>query len=189
MGIGRTGDSALGRAAMMFPSAVSTGLRLGLAGAAIAACVTMSGCASIGAATGAAAGIATGAVTTNPAIGFGVGIAVQAATDEVVKRTMKSLHNDQQVMIAVTAGMSQVGETRPWKVKHTLPIENGHGEVRVLREFNSALASCKEFAFSVVDGDDAKAPAAWFIATACQQTEGWKWASAEPAVERWGNLQ
>jgi hypothetical protein len=168
---------------------VSFALRLGLVAAGATACVTMSGCASIGAATGAVAGVATGAFTTNPAVGLGVGIAVQAATDELVARTMKSLHQDQQVMIAVTAGMSQVGETRPWKVKHTLPVENGHGEVRVLREFNSALASCKEFAFSVVDGDDAKAPAEWFVATACQQSEGWKWASAEPAVERWGNLQ
>jgi hypothetical protein len=68
-------------------------------------------------------------------------------------------------------------------------VQLNHGEVRVLREFNSALASCKEFSFSVGDGDDAKAPAEWFVATACQQSEGWKWASAEPAVERWGNLQ
>jgi hypothetical protein len=163
--------------------------RVGLIAAGVAACVSMSGCGSIGAATGAVAGIATGTFTSNPAIGFGVGVAVQAATDEAVKRTMKSLHQDQQVMIAVTAGMSQVGETRPWKVKHTLPIENGHGEVRVLREMNNALASCKEFAFSVVDGDEPKSPEQWFIATACQQTDGWKWASAEPAVERWGNLQ
>jgi hypothetical protein len=189
MGIGRTRDAALGLAAMMTPFSMQLPLRFALIGVAAAACVSMSGCGSIGAATGAVAGVATGAVTTNPAIGFGVGIAVQAATDEVVKRTMKSLHQDQQVMIAVTAGMSQVGETRPWKVKHTLPVENGHGEVRVLREFSSALATCKEFAFSVVDGDDAKSPAEWFVATACQQTEGWKWASAEPAVERWGNLQ
>lgn len=168
---------------------VPLALRLGLIAAGAAACVTMSGCASIGAATGAVAGIATGAFTTNPAVGFGVGVAVQAATDEVVARTMKSLHHDQQVMIAVTAGSMTVGETRPWKVKHTLPVENGHGEVRVLREFNNALASCREFAFSVADGDDPKAHAEWFVATACRQSEGWKWASAEPAVERWGNLQ
>lgn len=189
MGVGGTGDAALGLAAMTVLFDGPFSLRLGCIAALAAACVTVSGCASIGAATGALAGVATGAVTTNPAIGFGVGIAVQAATDEAVKRVTKSLHQDQQVMIAVTAGVSQVGETRPWKVKHTLPVENGHGEVRVLREFGSALASCKEFAFSVVDGDDAKAPAEWFIATACQQPEGWKWASAEPAVERWGNLQ
>ncbi|WP_244813957.1 hypothetical protein [Caballeronia sp. Lep1P3] len=164
-------------------------LRLGVIAACAAACVSMSGCASVGAATGALAGVATGAVTTNPAIGIGVGIAVQAATDEAVKRVTKSLHGDQQMAIAVTAGMSDVGETRPWKVKHTLPIENGHGEVRVLREFDNALASCKEFAFSVADSDDPASHADWFLATACKQTEGWKWASAEPAVERWGNLQ
>ncbi|WP_087045068.1 hypothetical protein [Caballeronia ptereochthonis] len=174
---------------MTAPFGVPLALRLGFIAAGAAACVTMSGCASIGAATGAVAGVATGAVTTNPAIGFGVGIAVQAATDEAVKRTMKSLHQDQQIMIAVTAGTMTVGETRPWKVKHTLPVENGHGEVRVLREFSNALANCKEFAFSVVDGDDPKAHADWFVATACQQSSGWKWASAEPAVERWGSLQ
>ncbi|MDR5819629.1 hypothetical protein [Caballeronia sp. LZ043] len=174
---------------MTRPISLPIALRVGLLAASAAACLSLNGCASIGAATGAAAGIATGAFTTNPAIGFGVGVAVQSATDELVKRTMKSLHQDQQVMIAVTAGTASVGETRPWKVKHTLPVENGHGEVRVLREFGSALATCKEFAFSVVDGDDAKAPAEWFVATACQQSSGWKWASAEPAVERWGNLQ
>ncbi|CCD35315.1 unnamed protein product [Candidatus Paraburkholderia kirkii UZHbot1] len=150
---------------------VPLALRLGLVAAAASACVTMSGCASIGAGAGAVAGIAMGAFTTNPAIGFGVGIAVQAATDEVVAHTMKSLHEDQQVMIAVTAGTMTVGETRPWKVKHTLPVENGHGEVRVLREFSSALANCKKFAFSVVDGDDPNAHADWFLATALPAAE------------------
>ncbi|WP_370885408.1 hypothetical protein [Caballeronia sp. RCC_10] len=164
-------------------------LRLALLAAVAAACAAMSGCASIGAAAGAVAGVATGAVTTNPAIGFGVGIAVQAATDEAVKRVSKSLHTDQQMAIAATAGDSAVGETRPWKVKHTLPIENGHGDVRVLRVFDNALASCKEFAFSVADGDEPNAHADWFLATTCKQSEGWKWASAEPAVERWGTLQ
>jgi hypothetical protein len=160
-----------------------------LLAAAAAACAAMSGCASIGAASGAAAGVATGAVTTNPAVGLAVGIAVQAVTDEAVKRVSKSLHTDQQVAIAFAAGASAIGETRPWRVDHMLPIENGHGEVRVLRAFNSALTSCKEFAFSVVDGDEPNAHADWFLATACQQPSGWKWASAEPAVERWGNLQ
>ncbi|KMY86768.1 hypothetical protein BUMB_01056c [Candidatus Paraburkholderia calva] len=159
-------------------------LRFGLIATAAAACVMMSGCASIGAATGAVAGVATGAFTSNPAVGFGVRVAVQAAPDEVVKHTTKSLHQDQQLMIAVTAGQLQIGETRPWKVKHTLPIENGHGEVCVLREFNSALANCKKFAFSVVDDDEANAPAQWYVATACQQSSGWKWASAEPSVDR-----
>ena len=159
--------------------------------AAAASSVFVSGCASssVGAASGAAAGVATGLVTSNPAIGIGVGIAVQAATDEAVKRLMKSLHKDQQDAIAVTAGVSAIGETRPWSVKHTLPVENGHGDVRVLREFSSALAECKEFAFSVADGDGPGVHQDWFLATACRQPSGWRWASAEPAVERWGNLQ
>jgi hypothetical protein len=159
-----------------------------LLGAAASAALT-AGCGSIGAAAGAVAGVATGVVSSNPAIGIGVGIAVQAATDEAVNRTMKSLHGDQQDAIAIAAGASTIGASQPWSVKHTLPVENGHGQVRVLREFSSALATCKEFAFSVADGDKPDAHQDWFIASACKQDNSWKWASAEPAVARWGNLQ
>ncbi|OWJ62864.1 hypothetical protein [Paraburkholderia caledonica] len=167
--------------------------RLSLPAVAAALCVSAtlltSGCASIGAASGAAAGVASGLVTSNPAVGIGVGIAVQAATDEAVGRYMRSMHTDQQNLIAALAGAMPVGETRPWSVKHTLPIENGRGEVRVTRAFGSALALCKEFVFSVRDGDGPGAHEDWYTASACQQDKGWKWASAEPAVERWGNLQ
>lgn len=165
-------------------------LRLVLAGAlCVGASILTSGCSSVGAASGAAAGVASGLVTSNPAIGIGVGIAVQAATDEAVSRYMRTMHTDQQNMIAALAGAMPVGETRPWAVKHTLPIENGHGEVRVTRAFGSALALCKEFVFSVEDGDGPTAHKDWYTASACQQDKGWKWASAEPAVARWGNLQ
>jgi len=158
----------------------------------IGASAMLSGCGSIGAASGAAAGVASGLVTANPAVGIGVGIAVQAATDEAVNRYMRELHTDQQNMIAALAGAMPVGETRPWRVKHALPIENGHGQVRVTRAFASALALCKEFVFSVAEGDEPGAPEHWYTASACQQQDDkgwWKWASAEPAVARWGNLQ
>ncbi|WP_245643866.1 hypothetical protein [Paraburkholderia oxyphila] len=148
-----------------------------------------SGCSSIGAASGAAAAAATGIVTANPAVGVGVGIAVQAATDEAVNRFMKSMHADQQEMIAETAGRLPVGGTDIWRIKHKLPVENGHGQVRVTRAFASALALCKEFVFSVQDGDAADAPEQWYTASTCHDDTGWKWASAEPAVERWGTLQ
>lgn len=174
------------------PAAALSGnrLRLVLAGViCVGASLLTSGCSSVGAASGAAAGVASGLVTSNPAIGIGVGIAVQAATDEAVGRYMRTMHADQQNMIAALAGAMPVGETRPWAVKHTLPIENGHGQVRVTRAFSSALALCKDFVFSVQDGDGPNAPEAWYTASACQQDKGWKWASAEPAVERWGNLQ
>ncbi|QGZ60921.1 hypothetical protein [Paraburkholderia acidisoli] len=148
-----------------------------------------SGCSSIGAASGAAAAAATGIATANPAVGIGVGIAVQAATDEAVARFMKSMHADQQELIAETAGRLPVGGTDSWRIKHTLPVENGHGEVRVTRAFSSALALCKEFVFSVQDGDKPDSPSQWFSASTCQDQSGWKWATAEPAVERWGTLQ
>ncbi len=165
-------------------------LRLMLAGAlCVGASIVTSGCSSVGAASGAAAGIASGLVTSNPAVGIGIGIAVQAATDEAVARYMRTMHTDQQNLIAALAGAMPVGETRPWAVKHTLPIENGHGQVRVTRAFSSALALCKDFVFSVQDGDGPNAHEDWYTASACRQDKGWKWASAEPAVERWGNLQ
>ncbi|MFL9864349.1 hypothetical protein PQR67_09245 [Paraburkholderia fungorum] len=165
-------------------------LRLVLAGAiCVGASLLTSGCSSVGAASGAAAGVASGLVTANPAVGIGVGIAVQAATDEAVNRYMRTMHTDQQNLIAALAGAMPVGETRPWAVKHSLPIENGHGQVRVTRAFSSALALCKEFVFSVQDGDAPNAHEDWYTASACRQDKGWKWASAEPAVERWGNLQ
>jgi hypothetical protein len=183
MGVGGTGNGSLGRTSM-------NGRRyLTLAAGVAAYCSLMSGCASIGDVAGAAAGVSTGVVTGNPAIAVGVGIAVQAAIDEGVKRVMKSFHDDQQMTIAAMAGDLPVGETKSWRVKHVLPIENGHGEVRVLREFNSALATCREFAFSVIDGEKPSAPADWFLASICKDQNGWKWASAEPAVGRWGALQ
>lgn len=151
--------------------------------------LALNGCASVGAAVGAVAGVATGTVSANPAVGLGVGIAVQGATDEAVKRYMRSMHTDQQDAISSLAGAMDVGETRPWRVKHRIPLENGHGEVRVTRAFSTPLANCKEFMFSVVDGERSSAPTHWYTASACQQDSGWKWASAEPAVERWGTLQ
>ncbi|PRH11119.1 hypothetical protein [Burkholderia gladioli] len=148
---------------------------------------TLPGCGSAGAASGALAGAATGLVTANPAIGIGVGIAVQAATDEAVNRTMKAFQAGQQDVIASTAGGLAVGQVAPWKVKNRIPIDNGEGEVRVTRAFSTPLALCKEFAFSVKDGDKAD----WYIAIACEAPQGgaWTWASAEPAVARWGSLQ
>ncbi|RQS76156.1 hypothetical protein DID96_02490 [Burkholderia sp. Bp8963] len=168
---------------------MSVAHRLAWLGAALstlgAASVALSGCGSVGAASGALAGAATGLVTANPAVGVGVGIAVQAATDEAVNRTMKQLHQNQQDAIAQAVGGLAVGEAKPWKVKNTIPHENGEGEVRVTRAYSTPLALCKEFAFSVKDG----AKASWYFASACQQGPHWKWASADPAVDRWGNLQ
>ncbi|WP_255646830.1 hypothetical protein [Inquilinus sp. Marseille-Q2685] len=37
-----------------------------------------------------------------------------------------------------------------------------------------------------VEGEKDKA---FYVAVICQNGETWKWASAEPATERWGSLQ
>jgi len=186
----RTAARAARRPHPLFAVLPGNRLRLMLAGAlCVGASLVTSGCSSVGAASGAAAGVASGLVTANPAVGIGIGIAVQAATDEAVGNYMRTMHADQQNLIAALAGAMPVGETRPWAVKHSLPIENGHGQVRVTRAFSSALALCKDFVFSVQDGDGPDAHEDWYTASACRQDKGWKWASAEPAVERWGNLQ
>ena len=151
--------------------------------------IGVSGCSSLGAISGTAAALTSGFVTANPAVGVGIGIAVQAATDVAVNRFMKGMHADQQQHIAEVAGQLQAGEIGEWRVDHTLPVENGHGKVRMLRSFSSALASCREFAFSVQDGDEPTAPEQWYTAVACESAGQWQWANAEPAVTRWGALQ
>jgi hypothetical protein len=155
----------------------------------LAAATLLAGCNSIGGFTGAAAGVATGTVTANPGVGIGVGVAVKAVTDDTIKRTLRRMHRSEQDEIARVAGALAVDEQKPWAIRHTIPYGNEHGEVRVTRAFTTPLATCKDFAFSVIDGEAARASATWYLATACQQGAKWKWAVAEPAVERWDALQ
>jgi hypothetical protein len=51
------------------------------------------------------------------------------------------------------------------------------------------LASCKELVFSVDSGNGADFRREWYATQVCQNGQHWKWALAEPAVERWGSLQ
>ena len=43
--------------------------------------------------------------------------------------------------------------------------------------------------FSVETEVDHQPQRAFYTATVCQDADRWKWASAEPATERWGALQ
>ena len=74
-------------------------------------------------------------------------------------------------------------------IKHTVPIDDEHGSLRVVRTIDSPLALCKEVVFSVDEGEGDKRKRTRFTTSICKQAEAWKWASAEPAVERWGFLQ
>jgi hypothetical protein len=161
----------------------------------IAACVlalsmtSLAGCGSIGGLVGATAAFATSVATTNPAIGLSVGIAAKAATDEVMKKVSRRRQRDQQDAIAGVLRDMQAGDSREWLLPHLFGSGSDHGEVRVVRLIETPLARCKEILFSLVDGDAESAKRAWFTTIACEQGEEWKWAAAEPAVERWGNLQ
>ncbi|HVZ07002.1 hypothetical protein [Rhodopila sp.] len=146
-------------------------------------------CNSIGAISGAVVGTATGAGTTNPVVGYAAGIGTQAAVDSLVKYVTRTRQRNEQDQIAQTVGRLQPGQTAPWKIEHTIPFGNEHGDVTVLGMIDNTLAPCKEVAFTVVDGDKPDAPRGTFVTTACAQGDTWKWAQAEPATDRWGTLQ
>lgn len=149
-------------------------------------------CSTVGGLAGTVAGIATGSFTSNPAIGVAVSVSVKAATDAGVKGLLRSLQQDEQDEIAALAGAMAPGEIRQWQVRHTIPYGNNQGDVQVTRVIDTALARCREILFTVVDRKAAPPvddrPRAWFAANICRQDSRWKWAIAEPAVERWGAL-
>ncbi len=159
-----------------------------LKGSGVLLVLLLQGCQMAGSLSGAAAALSMSAVTANPAAGVAIGLAVQAGVDEASKTVTRRLHKDQQDQIAALVGASPVGQTQPWQVDHVLPIENGAGQLRVLAQTESALATCKSFVFT-------DAPAGpqtlWFHGVACRNpvSNQWQWALAEPAVSRWDNLQ
>jgi hypothetical protein len=137
------------------------------------------------------AGLATGAVaggaTANPAVGYAVAVGTAAAADATFAWISRRRHGAEQDAIAAVAGPLAEGQTAPWRIRHDIPIGNEHGEVQVVRSFDTPLAACKEIVFSVID--DPPDPPAHYATTLCRQQERWKWALAEPAVPRWGYLQ
>ena len=158
----------------------------------LAAAAMLAGCSTVGGLAGTVAGITTGSFTSNPAIGIAVSVSVKALTDAQVKKLLRSLQQDEQDEIAALAGAMAPGEIRQWQVRHVIPYGNNQGDLQVTRVIDTPLASCREVMFTVVDrkagalsGD---VPRAWFAANVCRQDRGWKWAIAEPAVERWGSL-
>jgi hypothetical protein len=158
---------------------------------AVSIALALSACSSVGELSGAVAGVATGAVTANPIIGYGVAIGVSAAADATSKYVSRNWQRAEQDSIAAVIGQAQEGTEQRWQIRHPIPYGNEQGSLRVLRTISSPLAQCKEALFSVEDySRDGQSPAPhWFLTTACQQQGQWKWASAEPAVARWGNLQ
>jgi hypothetical protein len=195
LGLGRAGHRALGRAAVtgrflarVAPSAFVTFVCLvGL--------TALQGCSSVGGISGAVAGIASGSAVGNPAVGVAVGIGVQAGVDASISAVLRHWSHEEQALIAAQVGAMPIGTRRPWEIRHALPYGNNQGEVTAVREYVTPLAICREAIFTV--GTDARndSPGPYFVTSVCRAAPGgtsgqaWKWATAEPSVERWGALQ
>jgi hypothetical protein len=143
----------------------------------------LGGCSLGPAAAGVAAGGATAAVTANPVVGYAVGLGVRAGADEVLKYYVRVRKNAEQDAIADVAGVTPVGATRRWEIRHTIPIGNAKGSLSVIAEIPNPLAQCREVMF-ITDGVNAP-----FITQVCRDSDRWHWAAAEPSVDRWGTLQ
>ncbi len=146
----------------------------------------LGGCNAIPEIAGVVTGGIAGGASANPAVGFGVGVGTAAFADYGLKYVTKRWHRSEQDAIAAVAGPLPEGGQAPWAIRHDLPFGNEHGRLEVVRAIENPLASCKEVVFSVQDGTETEQ---WYSADVCQQEARWKWASAEPAVGRWGLLQ
>jgi hypothetical protein len=151
--------------------------------------VALGGCHFVGDLVSAAAGGASAAATANPAVGIAVGVALNSGIDATADYIVRVRTRAEQDAIAAQIATLRVGESRPWRIEHTIPIGNEHGEVRVTRVIATSLAVCKELVFSVVSGEGQTLRQRWYSTQACQNGQRWKWALAEPSVERWGWLQ
>jgi hypothetical protein len=146
------------------------------------------GCKAMPQITAAVVGGAAGGATGNPAVGFAVGVATDAAANYVVHYYGRRRQQAEQDAIAQIAGDVPLGTEANWKIEHDIPIGDEHGVLQVVREIDTPLALCRQIIFSVDEGKGAKLQRAWYSADVCHQANRWKWASAEPAVERWGYL-
>ena len=137
----------------------------------------------------AAAGIAS-SVTRSATVATGIGLGVAAAANAGLQYEERRVHRAEQDRIAAVAGTLDAGGVAPWSVSHDLPIEaDEHGEVAVIRAIATPAISCKAIVFSVDTVEDRESRRAFYTAAICQDGARWKWASAEPATERWGSLQ
>ena len=159
--------------------------------AGLIAVVVMPGCTNTGSAvdsgvsSGAAGGAASGitSATGSALIGAAAGIGAGAGLDVGIKYVERRIHRNVQEAVAEAAGPLGEGQSAIWHVKAWLPLAERHGTVETTRLFGSAIP-CKDVVFTV-DGDDDL-----YVTTMCQDKRGtWRWALAEPTVDRWGSLQ
>ena len=157
--------------------------------------VLLAGCSSIlaeGTSTlaGVAGAGAASAVTRDATVAAAIGLGTRAVASETLKYAQRYVHRNEQDAIAAAAGPLEPGAVARWSISHTLPIEpDARGDVTVSRVFGAGAIQCKEVVFSVERERRRVTRRAFYITTVCRDGEKWRWASAEPATERWGSLQ
>jgi hypothetical protein len=135
------------------------------------------------------AGVASG-VGADPAVTTGIGLGVQALGRAGLQYAQRRAHRAQQDRIAAAAGPLPVGGVGGWATDHAIPVEpNERGQVAVSRVISAGPLECKEIVFSVDTGRGERTRRAFYLAAICRDGDAWRWASAEPATERWGALQ
>jgi hypothetical protein len=157
--------------------------------------LALSGCGSfLSATSGDVAGIASAgiasAVTKSPAVATGIGLGIGAAANAGLQYGERRVHRTEQDKIAAAAGPLAPGQVARWRVVHAIPIEpDEHGEVTVTGQTGGTGVQCKGIVFSVAHQEDGRPDAAFYTASICGAGGVWRWASAEPATDRWGSLQ
>ncbi len=155
----------------------------------------LGGCGSIlGVGTEAGAGVAgagiASSVTDNATLAAGIGLGVSAGARAGLQYAQRRLHGNAQNAVAAAAGGLAPGQVGSWSVRHSVPIEpNEQGEVVVTRVLGNAAFACREIVFSVDKVEDHRPVRSFYMAMICRDATRWRWATAEPATERWGALQ
>ncbi len=155
----------------------------------------LSGCTSIATETTSAGAGIVGAsiahgVTHNAGVTTGIGLGVQAAARAGLQYAERKIHQTEQDNIAAVAGALPVGAVAKWQVVHGIPLEaDENGEVTVSRALGGTGIQCTEIVFSVDHVERSGPTREFYTATVCRDGGQWKWATAEPATERWGSLQ
>jgi hypothetical protein len=155
----------------------------------------LGGCGSfLSAGTADAAGVAgagiAGAVSKNATVGAAIGLGVASLANAGLQYTERNVHRAEQDRIAAVAGTLPVGTVGTWNVVHRIPLEPDEGgEIVVARSLGGPDFTCREIVVSVDGGSKAQPRRAFYTAMVCRDGDVWKWATAEPATERWGSLQ
>jgi hypothetical protein len=153
------------------------------------------GCAAIqGEAAADVAGIGGAAVSdalgASGAAAAGIGLGVRAVTRSGLQYAQRKVRGAAQDRLAEVAGPLAPGAVARWSTSHALPLEPEEaGRVTVSRVVSPPPLACKEIVFSVDVREDGAEASRFYTATICRDGTAWRWATAEPAVSRWGSLQ